>query len=522
MARENGGSVPETPKFDQRAIAVVELLGTTTDCGEFEQALAKRGWPILQKEGGPSTAMTARTAHYLLECRFPGSRFNARRGARERIEVVADELQLDLNVEVTDLVARDPEDRPVWFAYELSTPHDSTTNPLTRRARWQECVRVWCAEQLGAYDTGRHITAASRSEAQELAARPLPGAATPPSRVEVRRPMATSDPDPTVTLGRRRRTTRQLGWLAYPAAVVLVSSSLIAALWPQGFAAWWGLAGVAVTALCLTAYWLANTVLGRPGPAVAAALVLGATMAGIGTMTELQAPHRFAGSLGLVVAAGGYLTFTGIRLLVRQWSWRVVAPWLIPAVLPLTLGFFPSLGLGLHVVYLDAFGLDLEDVEIPRFWQLVATLKLGAAINLWLIALAGLGYMQHLHWCVRDRWLGYVFLGFFSTLLLIGGGLGLGLEPAGRAGVDAVRAAESGLAPKAYLGIRPQWVCLRPIGPADGIPVDGGDFRPSRPYVKVGDAGGTVVVWDSSAKHELKMPTSKLRIVPVDRPPENC
>ncbi|MFE9016392.1 hypothetical protein [Streptomyces cyaneofuscatus] len=105
-----------TLKFDQRAIAVVELLGTTTECEDFEEALRERRWPVLQKEGGPSTAMSARTTRYLLECRFPGSRVNARRGARERIEVVGDELQLDLVVEVTDLVVRDPEHRPAWFA----------------------------------------------------------------------------------------------------------------------------------------------------------------------------------------------------------------------------------------------------------------------------------------------------------------------------------------------------------------------------------------------------------------------
>ncbi|MGJ5944724.1 hypothetical protein [Streptomyces caviscabies] len=501
---------------------MVELTGTTIDCGEFEQALAARGWPILRKEGGPSTAVTAHTTHYLLECRFPGSRFNARRGARERIEVVADELQLDLNVEVTDLVGRDPEDRPVWFAYERPADRDAMTAPRTHWARWKERVRLWCAEQLGAYDTGRHITAASRPRAEELATRALPGTATPSARVAVRRPAGVPDPDPVAVLGRRRRTGRRLGWLVCVAAVVLVTSSMVASLWSQGFAAWWGLASLAVVAVGLAAYWLAQMTPGRPGAAVVTALVLGVTMAGFGAATVLRSPDRSAGSLGWVIVAGGYVVFTGIRLLVRQWSWRVVAPWLLPAVLPLALGFFPSLGLGLHVFYLDAFGLNLEDVEIPRIWQFIATLKLGLAVNLWLVALAGLGYLQHLHWCVRDRWVGYTFLGFFSTLLLIGGGWNLGLEPAGRAGLDAVKAAESGQAPEAYFGITPEWVCLRPVGPADGVYVDGGEFRPSRPYLRVGDAGGTVVLWDRVEKGVLKMPMNKLRIIPVDGPSENC
>ncbi|MFD6797030.1 hypothetical protein [Streptomyces cyaneofuscatus] len=149
-----------TLKFDQRAIAVVELLGTTTECDDFEQALRERRWPILQKEGGPSTAMSARTTRYLLECRFPGSRVNARRGARERIEVVGDELQLDLNVEVTDLVVRDPEDRPVWFAYERPAADDPPASPPTRRARWRGRARRWCGN--GSRPTARDVRSPPR------------------------------------------------------------------------------------------------------------------------------------------------------------------------------------------------------------------------------------------------------------------------------------------------------------------------------------------------------------------------
>ncbi|MFE6769476.1 hypothetical protein ACFVFD_10925 [Streptomyces fimicarius] len=511
-----------TPRFDQRAIAVVELMGTTVDCGEFEQALAERRWPILRKEGGPSTAVTAHRTHYLLECRFPGSRFNARRGARERIEVVADELQLDLNVEVTDLVGRDPEDRPVWFAYERPEHRNVTSGTPTRWERWKKRARLWCEEQLAPHRTGRRITAVSRVRAQELATRTLPGTATPSSRVTVRRSAAAPDPEPDAVLGRRRRSGRQLARIGYNAAVVLIASSLIARLWPQGFAAWWVLAVVVVTALGLAAHSLTHVLPARPGAACGGALALGTAMAVIGTMIELRSTGGWDGAPGYLLLSGGYVVFTGIRLLVRQWSWRVVAPWLLPAVLPLALGFFPSLGLGLHAFYLDAFDLNLEDVEIPRVWQFIATAKLGLAVNLWLIALAGLGYMQHLHWRVRDRWLSYTFLGFCSTLLLIFGGWNLGLEPAGRAGLDAVKAAESGQAPEAYFGITPEWVCLRPVGPADGVYVDGGEFHPSRPYLRVGDAGGTVVLWDRVEEGVLKMPMNKLRIIPVDGPSENC
>ncbi|MBK5992042.1 hypothetical protein JHN53_10335 [Streptomyces sp. MBT58] len=512
-----------TLKFDQRAIAVVELLGTTTECDDFEQALRERRWPILQKEGGPSTAMSARTTRYLLECRFPGSRVNARRGARERIEVVGDELQLDLNVEVTDLVVRDPEDRPVWFAYERPAADDPPASPPTRRARWRGRARRWCAERLAPYGTGRQVAAASRSRAQELATRTLPGTVTPSSRVTVRRSMGASDPGPGAVIGRRRGEAREIVKLCHAAAALMVMSSLIARLWPQGLAAWWVLGAMAVTALGLAAHWLTRIMPGEPGAALASALGVGVAAAAFGIMIEASGEHGGAsGAMGLVVLAAGYAVFTGIRLLVRQWSWRVVAPWLLPAVLPLALGFFPSLGLGLHALYLDAFGLNLEDVEIPRLWQVIATVRLGLAVNLWLVALAGLGYLQHLHWCVRDRWIGHTLLGFLAVVLLTSGVWNFGLQTAAHAGAGAVRAAASGKAVDAYFGISPQWVCVRPIGPVKDIHVDGGEFRPSRPYLKIGDASGTAVLWDPAEKSALKMPMDKLRIIPVDEPAKSC
>ncbi|MFJ1591376.1 hypothetical protein ACIOD0_14175 [Kitasatospora albolonga] len=280
---------------------------------------------------------------------------------------------------------------------------------------------------------------------------------------------------------------------------------------------------MAVTTLGLAAHWLTRFMPGNPGAALGAALVLGVGTAGMGATIELSGePGGLSGALGLLTVAAGYAVSTGIRLLVRQWSWRVVAPWLFPAVLPLALGLFPSLGLGLHALYLDAFGLSLEDVEIPRLWQLIATVRLGLAVNLWLIALAVLGYLQHVHLCVRERWHAYTLLGFLALLLLWTGGWTFGLETAARAGAGAVRAAASGQAPDAYFGITPQWVCVRPIGQADRIHVDGGEFRPSRPYLKIGDASGTAVLWDPAEKGAFKLPLNKLRIIPVDKPPKSC
>ncbi|MFI2369366.1 hypothetical protein [Streptomyces sp. NPDC018833] len=130
--------------------------------------------------------------------------------------------------------------------------------------------------------------------------------------------------------------------------------------------------------------------------------------------------------------------------------------------------------------------------------------------------------MKHLHLYVKDRWFGNVVLAVVSLVLLLEGALELGMLSAGRAGTEAVAAAKGGRTPVAYFGIAPEWVCAHPIGNAAGIPVEGGEFVPWRPYLKVGDAGGTVVLWDAGGRQVLKLAKDKLRIVRDDRRPASC
>ncbi|GAA2460687.1 hypothetical protein GCM10010405_51320 [Streptomyces macrosporus] len=206
----------------------------------------------------------------------------------------------------------------------------------------------------------------------------------------------------------------------------------------------------------------------------------------------------------------------GIRLLVRQWSWQRTAPWLLPALLPIALSLLPSLGIGLHTFYLDAFDLNPEDVRIPRAYQFIASLKLMACVSVWLVVPALLGYMKHLHWYVKDRWLGNLVLLVTSLVLLLVGVFDLGVLPASRAGADAVAAAKDGRTPPAYFGVAPEWMCVHPIGRAADIPVDGGELVPSRPYLRIGDEGGTVVLWDATKERALKAPMGRLRLLPAD------
>ncbi|MFE7161599.1 hypothetical protein [Streptomyces sp. NPDC057636] len=69
---------------------------------------------------------------------------------------------------------------------------------------------------------------------------------------------------------------------------------------------------------------------------------------------------------------------------------------------------------------------------------------------------------------------------------------------------------------------------------SDEVPVQGGDFTPSRAYLKLGDSDGTVVLWWRGATarqtkkfsldddETLKLPLSKVRVTPADDPSRRC
>lgn len=479
--------MPKATGFDQRAVALVELRGTQTEFEMFEGALADRGWPVLAKRGGAASAVSDRSVRYTVEARFPGSRINAVRGARERIEVISDELGLDLNVEVVDLVVRDPVDRPHWFAYERPRVHPDPAS-LSGRQRRAQRWRVWAAETLGRRDTGRQISAVSAGAARLLAVSPLPGTRTQPDGLAVRRPLG-ADTEVRGTLGMSRESAKLMPRLFLFGACELFLGTQLATARAAGFG-WW----ICVLLAC-GAVWAATVALRRAAPEMTrvfnllCALVLGGVAVALGTMTVRTEPAAGYGARVAALTLGIVVVLNGVRLLVRQWSWQRTAPWLLPALLPIVLGFLSPLGLGLHPFYLDAFGLELEDVEIPEVYQLLASLKLALCMSLWLVALAFLGYMKHLHLYVKDRWMANTLLLVLSTVLLVSGVGTLGVLAAAEAGTRAVADAKRGRTPTAYFGIAPEWVCAHPIGKPETIPVDGGEFVPTRPYLKVGDAG---------------------------------
>ncbi|MEU8760540.1 hypothetical protein [Streptomyces sp. NPDC048659] len=507
-------------RFDQRAVALVELRGTAADCELLERAFEERGWPVFERRGRLSS-VADRLVWYVVEARFPGSRRNATRGARERVELLGDELLLDLQVQAVELVARDPADLPHWFAYERpAAPPRGAAVP--RRRYWRERTDVWRAEHTGSRDTGRLILARTPGEAQYLAARPLPGTAPRGGRVAARRPSGTTTRPAPGRVGRKEGASRMTRTAALLCVGLWAGARLVDGR-SHGAGSWWWVLGVlCVVAAGAGASWRAMA----PGATRAGSLVAGCLLtvaaAGLGARAALSAPDVGFGSSVLLVCLIAAVVVNGVRLLVRQWSWQRTAPWLIPLLVPLFFGFVPGLGLGIHTMYLDAFGLDLEDVDVPRAHQLLAMLKLAACMSLWLFVPSLLGYMKHFHLYVKDRWFGNVVLLVVSVALLTLGVLEAGLLRAGQAGADAVAAAAKGRTPAGYYGIEPEWVCVLPVGRADAVPVDGGVLSVSSPYLRIGDAGGTVVLWDTKAGAALKAPLDRLRIAPHEERPGSC
>ncbi|MEV7420576.1 hypothetical protein [Streptomyces sp. NPDC089919] len=504
-------------KWDQRAVALVELRGTTTDTDLLEEALAARGWPVLEKRAGPAGPLVDRRGWYVVEVRFPGSSFRAVTGARHRLEALAEELSLDLVVEAVDRVVRQAPERPVWHVAR-DQPMAWPPLPLVLNRRSIQ----WRLRRLGLLDrypgdTGRQVRADSPGSARHLAARPLPGARPTPAGVDVRR----SVKEAPLGFG-GRRIARSLHFAGSLGLVLGAVGALAIARRPGSvppelpgllFLAGVLVAGVGAALRGVVAGARARSVLlvvvcsGTPA-GVVAALVLGAAQ------PEIAA--RAAGGLGLA-----YMVLGGLRLLVRQASWRAVVPWLLPALLPFVPGLLPALGLSLPTLYLDAFGVAPEDVEVGVVPELAASLRMLAAVSVWLCAPALLGVLEHCHLMVRARWVGYTLFALCSVYAVAVGAVA-SVQPAVQAGRTARAAAAAGRTPAPYYGVEPEWVCVKPVETLAKVPVQGGELVGGRAYLLLGDADGTAVLWDRVTKEAVKAPLASLRLVPADDPRRAC
>ncbi|MFJ6937247.1 hypothetical protein [Streptomyces sp. NPDC101132] len=492
-----------TVRWDQRAVALVELRGTLTDRQLFEEAVAARGWPVLERRGREVTAVTEGVAWYVVEVRFPGSEFRSVVGARQRLEVLAEELRLALVVEAVDRVARPSEVRPGW----VPAPAGGGTSHRS----WTRAVLAWGANV-------RQLRAGSETAARALAARPLPGAPGTGPGDAVRR----LEPGEDDLAGRRAPVYRRQ-WVPLSLAVIAgVGATEDGRLDPSPVTLASGLVLVGAAVACaalLAVRSRPDWTLGRARAVVTAPLVAAALVAAV---LCVSLPDALAPGPVLSFVAPGTGVVVGLWLLTRQASWRVLLPWLVPAALPLVPGLLPGLGVSLPALYLRAFGLDLEDVEVASVQQLQAALKVLVCMGVWLVAPAFLGFLKHLHLMIRGRWGGYAAFAALSAFSLLIGAWTLAFGPALEAGRAAVADAAEGRQVAPYYGVEPEWVCAGTVRPVAQVPVEGGVLDPRRAYLLVGDAGGTAVLWDRQRKAALKVPLAALRLVPAGDPRRTC
>ncbi|WP_424213165.1 hypothetical protein ACN20G_14350 [Streptomyces sp. BI20] len=506
---------------DHRAVARVLIRGTLTDQELFEQALTAAEWPFFDKRGRQASYTEDTLAWYTVEVRFAGSRFRAVTGARERLQALVDGARLDGVVQAVDLVERDRPDLPQWSAYQAVSELPAGAGPLRRALRHCESWAV----PLGLRDTGRQVHAARIGEARALGARRLPGAEPPgPAAWDMRSPQHGAARGAERPLSPARAVDRQMRLLQVPAlfAYLCGVSVAVSRAAPGG-----GL--VFEAALLVVLVPVAACIIRKmrrgssmPGAVVTSSLAIG-LFAAVGHSMVVAAPtsgdRAWMWAVGLAIA---YVLFVGIWMLARQGSWSRVLPWLVPVLIPFTPVLLPGIGLLLPAYYLDNFNLDAEDVEIPLLFKFVAGIKLLWAMSPWLIVPALLGYVKHLHAWVRDAWMARAMGMFLSSAFLLIGLFSFGTGPAAEAGARTVRAAKTGGDPVPYYGIDPEWVCVRPVVDLDKLPSDGGIVDPGRAYLAIGDAGGTVALWDAAAGTAVKVPMGRLRIVPTDTPRAGC
>ncbi|MFC8350030.1 hypothetical protein [Streptomyces sp. NPDC057280] len=502
-------------RWDQRAVASVTVQGTVTDQKLFTDSVDEQGWLVVESHvpTGLST-LTAGYARYTVEVRFPGSAYRAVSGARQRLEVLAEHLKLELTVTAVDLVRGEPDLRPHWTVYRPAagppTPVGSGRLELLRR-------RV--AETRG---TGRQTRANTEAQALALARWPLPGTAATPADARVRPSWREASGLGRHPGGPRRHLLAGLSHcmivlLAVGVAVTQNDHTSVAQ------ARFWFFLLVALGAVTVAAIRLRRNRPGMPPAGLVLTLaVIGAgsflTGANMGWAFEAYAPDVFSGGYALLILLTGLFILRGLSLLFRTAPLRSTLPWLLPALLPFIPGLVPSVGLWQTTLYLNELHVDVEDIQIPAWDQFQSTLAVLGAMSLWLLAPALLGLAQHLHLMIRERWMAYTAFALLSVWCLLIGAWQFAYLPAVNAGMEAANAASSETDAPGGFGVAPEWVCVLPIDAAEKVPADGGRLDPEQPYLKIGDADGTAVL-ASAAEQPLKIRLSAVRLIPIGEAP---
>ncbi|WFB06427.1 hypothetical protein LRS74_04740 [Streptomyces sp. LX-29] len=490
--------------FDQRVRVLLELRGEASDRTLLEEELARLDWRVERIYEG---ARAADRVWLLCEARIAGARWGAARAVVRLVEELAHRAQLHVRARVAERIDRDADEPVHWVIYQ-----EAATGSWRERA----------AARLTRRDTGRVVTADTRGQALDAARAHLPGSSHPVDGLGARRPMWAKEPTAGVARASRAESLRQQVRMVGAVLALMFAGAWTGSTWPSPATAFPALLAVAALAvIAAQTRILARGWWSDMRRAQAGALVIAAVPFALGLRAGLAQSSQASWNYLLIAVVA--VVANGLRLLVRQWTWRHWLPWVLPLLLPLAIPLLPSLGGGLHLSYLDSFQLNADDVDVTAFWQLAAALKLVAYTSVSLVVPAVWGYCRHFHLLHTDRTV-YGVMAFSALVASVVAALIVAIDEPREAAHRAQQAARELRAPAPYFGIEPTLVCVHPVKELSKVPVEGGELRPDLPYLLLGSSGGTSVLWDRAPgePEPIKVPTSTLRIVPLPKGEPNC
>ncbi|MFB7438969.1 NnrS multi-domain protein [Streptomyces mirabilis] len=511
-------------RYDQRALAVVEVRGEERDWEQAEGEFQQRGWPVITSSAR-GEAMSAGVLRrdpasrlYCVEVRLFGAH-NKRteHAAAWRVQRLAHTSLLEMYVRRCDLIDRDRELLTEWRVHTTGhrPPLRPVPHPVGVRARMRRrWALLWArfSERRGCHDTGTVVTGTA-SEARRLARMSLP-AGTAPNNTDIdvrahqgkeRRHIVPRRED-----DRNRHVYRLLAWL-----LAMTFCAVVARRHGGGHRSWvWG---VLAALFFLGAMRVGSRLFLSGGRglsvfvvSVAAALLLAGALGLASSEAEPWTPTQMA------VAAATVFTVIGVWLLIRQWSLGEWLAWVAPLVFTVVVSLVVASGSVLHALYADALGFTPDELDVPGIWQVLAAAKLLSFLSLALFVPAGWGIAKHIHVAfLRPGELLNVPLYVVMQASVIGLVAVLAINSAQDA-VDAVKhAAHEREEPPPYFGVQPEWTCVEPTVSRATLNVQGGEVHPAHPYLSFGLTGDTVLLWNPATDTPLKLPVGQVRLLPA-------
>ncbi|MCZ2525745.1 hypothetical protein [Streptomyces sp. HB2AG] len=229
---------------------------------------------------------------------------------------------------------------------------------------------------------------------------------------------------------------------------------------------------------------------------------------------------KFSPPQKIALSASSFILY-GIWLIVRQWTWGEWVAWVVPLVATLLLSSFAGAAPVLHAWYAEKLSVSAADLEVPGLWQVASAVKLLSILTFLLIFPATWGVAHHFHFIRSgERFNLLLYMTLLSTLLM---GCGfLAAESAEQAASRTALAAKQGTPAPPYFGVKPEWTCVIPVAPSEGIPSEGGRLNVRRAYLSLGSSSGQVLLLEPGSAKPIKIPTARAVLIPVTSTHKVC